>query len=296
MTNRPIRLGTRGSALALTQAQWVAERLSAFGCTLELCIIRTTGDRCSETPVEQFTSKGVFVAELEQALLRGEIDLAVHSMKDLPGELAAGLTIACVPARDDPRDVLVGRSAPTLALLPAGARVGTSSPRRRAQLRLLRPDLEYIDMRGNVDTRLRKLDAGQYDAVCLAAAGLHRLGLKARITEYFSPEAVVPAAGQGALALQTREDDSELRAVLAPLHHDATAWAVRAERTVLALLGGGCAAPFGVLATPCEAGLTLTAMLGDPSESSTIRIQLTGTNSPEALGQQMARRLRKKDG
>ncbi len=290
-TNPPIRLGTRGSKLALTQAQWVSERLCARGYVLELCVIRTSGDCSAETPVEQFTGKGVFVAELEQALLCGEIDLAVHSMKDLPGEMAVGLTIACIPPREDPRDVLVGHSASTLTALPAGARVGTSSLRRCVQLRQLRPDLECVDMRGNVDTRLRKLDEGQYDAICLAAAGLQRLGLAGRITEYFSPEVMVPAAGQGALALQTRDGDTELRTTLAPLHDDATARAVRAERTVLALLGGGCAVPFGVLATESTDGLTLMAALGDLSGEFIIREQLTGTGTPEELGREMARRL-----
>ena len=292
MKLRQILLGTRGSALALAQAQWVAERLRACGCAVEMRIIRTTGDAFADRPVAQFTGKGVFVAELEHALLRGEIDLAVHSMKDLPGEQTAGLAIACVPVREDPRDVLVGGRARLLSALPAGARVGTSSLRRRAQLCVLRPDLEFVDMRGNVDTRLHKLDEGQYDAICLAAAGLHRLGLAHRVTEYFSPDMVVPAAGQGALALQTRTGEVELHTALAHLHDDAAARAARAERTVLTLLDGGCAVPLGVLATASAGGLTLIAALCDPPGAPIIREQLTGAGTPEELGQEMARRLK----
>jgi len=288
MTDRPIRLGTRGSQLALTQSGWVADQLRGLGHTVDLHIIRTTGDRFAEKPVDQFTGKGVFVAELEHALLRGEIDLAVHSMKDIPGEMAEGLTIACVPVREDPRDVLVGRTAPTLATLPQGARLGTSSLRRRVQLHLVRPDLELVDMRGNVDTRLRKLDEGQYDAICLAAAGLHRLGLGARISEYFAPEIVLSAAGQGALALQTRTDDAEVISALAPLHDEATGLASRSERAVLAALGGGCSVPFGTLATVKDGCVVLTAVLCSTTSNAVVREELSSSGSPEELGREMA--------
>lgn len=292
MTDRPIRLGTRGSKLALTQSQWVAGQISRLGHTVDLQIIKTTGDRLAELPVDRFTSKGVFVAELEQALLRGDIDLAVHSMKDIPGEMADGLTIAVVPPREDPRDVLVGRTASTLAALPHGAWVGTSSLRRRVQLHHMRPDLELIDMRGNVDTRLRKLDEGQYDAICLAAAGLHRLGLNERITEYFNPEQMLSAAGQGALALQTRTDDAEVIAAIMPLHDAATGLAARTERTVLAALGGGCSVPFGVLATVVDDRISLTAVLFSPSGDEFLREHLTGADTPEEMGEEIVRRLR----
>ncbi|HOS44660.1 MAG TPA: hydroxymethylbilane synthase, partial [Armatimonadota bacterium] len=247
----PIRLGSRGSTLALTQSNGVADALARRGHPCAIIIIRTTGDRLAEQPIEALPGKGVFVNEIEQALRDRAVDLAVHSMKDLPGDMPAGLTIAAAPPREDTRDVLVGplQSPVTLASLPAGARLGTSSLRRKAQILALRPDLTVLDMRGNVDTRLRKLDDGHYDAIVLAAAGLHRLGLAARIHEYLPSPAVLPAAGQGALALQTRADDAALIAALAPLNDDATMRAARAERTVLAELGGGCAIPLGVLAT-----------------------------------------------
>lgn len=285
-----IRLGTRGSKLALTQSQDIADQLTALGCSVELQIIKTTGDRFPERPVEQFAGKGVFVAELEEALLRYEIDLGVHSLKDLPGEMTAGLVLAAVPVREDPRDAIIGRTAPILATLPSGARVGTSSLRRRAQILALRADLEMLEMRGNVDTRLRKLDEGQYDAICLAAAGLRRLGLADRITEYLDIADVLPAAGQGALALQTREDDKETRAAVAPLHDEAASLAVRAERTVLAALGGGCHVPLGVYGVVREGQVYLRAMLSSLDGVTLIHAEATSV-SPEEAGMQVARVL-----
>ncbi|HEY3376619.1 MAG TPA: hydroxymethylbilane synthase [Armatimonadota bacterium] len=287
-----LRLGTRGSALALAQAQWVADRLHAGGWDVSLDIIRTTGDRISERAFSPGDGKGVFVAEIERALLAGQIDLAVHSMKDLPGEMPPELCLAAVPAREDPRDVLVSRDGATLADLPPGAVIGTSSLRRRAQLLAARPELTISDMRGNIDTRLRKLEDGHYDAICLAAAGLHRLQLASRISEYLPVELMVPAVGQGALALQTRTDDTRLRAALAALNDAATEPAVTAERTVLAALGGGCSIPLGVLATVGPQGLTLRAALCSPDGRQTLRDTLHGTGEPEALGQALAERLR----
>ena len=285
---RPIYLGTRGSKLALTQSQWVADQCAQLGLTVSLRIIKTSGDAAPEQPVERFSGKGIFVAEIEQALLRGEVDLAVHSMKDLPGDDVTGLTIAATPLREDPRDVLIGRTAPTLDALPAGAVVGTSSLRRRAQILASRADLHMAEMRGNVDTRLRKLEAGQFDAICLAAAGMRRLGLAAHISEYFDIETVTPAVGQGALALQTRADDADLLAALAPLHDDATGLAVRAERQVLAAFGGGCEVPLGVYTTAHAGALTMTAVLCSLTGDQVVREHLQGTGTPEALGQQMA--------
>lgn len=290
MTSCTIRLGTRGSKLATTQSGGIAEQLRALGCNVEMVIIKTTGDRFPERPVEQFSGKGVFVAEIEQALLRHDIDLAVHSLKDLPGEMTPGLVLAATPMREDPRDVLIGRAAPTLAALPSGARIGTSSLRRRAQLLALRSDLEMLEMRGNVDTRLRKLDEGQYDAICLAAAGLRRLGLAERITEYFDTKDVLPAAGQGALALQTREDDVATRAAVAPLHDEATGLAVRAERAVLAALGGGCQLPLGVFATVLGGRIAIRAMLSSLDGATLIHAEGQGA-SPEDTGLQVAREL-----
>lgn len=282
-----IRLGTRGSKLALTQSQWVADQLIALGHDVTLQVIRTTGDRFAELPVDRFTGKGIFVAEIEQALLRHEVDLAVHSMKDLPGENVPGLVIAATPPREDPRDVLVGRVALTLAALPHGASVGTSSLRRRAQILALRPDLQMLEMRGNVDTRLRKLDEGQYDAICLAAAGLRRLGLGERITEAFDLRDVLPAAGQGILALQTREDDRAVREALAPLHDHAAGLAAQAERAALGALSGGCSVPFGAYAEAQGDTVTFRAVLASPDGTTLLHAEGTSTN-PEALGKSIA--------
>jgi hydroxymethylbilane synthase len=286
-----IRLGTRGSLLALTQSRWVAAQLEALGKTVVLEVIRTTGDRISERNFSPGDGKGVFVAELEHALLEGKIDIAVHSMKDLPGTMPEGLTLGAVPVREDPRDVLVGREAPTLDALPPGARVGTSSLRRRAQLLAARPDLQVADLRGNIDTRLRKLDDGQYAAICLAAAGLHRLGLGERITQYLDMDRMVPPVGQGALAVQARAGDDTMLTTLAAIHDEDTACAVRAERTVLAAFGGGCSIPLGVLATVEGGGLRLIATLCSPDGTRVIRETLTGIASPEALGGEISARL-----
>lgn len=289
--DQQIRLGTRGSALALTQSRWVAVELTREGWEVSLDIIRTTGDRIADRAFTPSDGKGVFVAEIERALLDHTVDLAVHSLKDLPGEMTAGLMLAAISMREDPRDVLVGRTAPTLAALPAGAVVGTSSLRRRAQLLAIRPDLQLAEMRGNVDTRLRKLDEGQYDAICLAAAGLHRLGLAARITEYLDTALMLPAVGQGALALQTRADDARVAAALQVMHHEPTARAVIAERTVLAALGGGCAIPLGVYAQADGPRLTISAVLCSLDGRTIIREHLAGEGDPAALGTQMAQLL-----
>ncbi|MHB9024822.1 MAG: hydroxymethylbilane synthase [Armatimonadota bacterium] len=291
MSKGTIRLGTRGSLLALTQSRWVARQLEELGYTVPLEIIKTTGDRITDRIFTPGDGKGVFVAELERALQQGDIDLAVHSMKDLPGEMPDDLTLAAVPPREDPRDVLVGRTAPTLAALPAHAVIGTSSLRRRAQLLAARKGLKIADLRGNIDTRLRKLDEGQYDAICLAAAGLHRLGLQERITEYLSLDMMVPPVGQGALALQTRADDARVINALQPLHDENTHRAVRAERKVLAALGGGCSIPLGVLGKADGEKLTLTAVLCSTDGSKVIREELAGSWTPEEIGVAMAELL-----
>lgn len=281
-------LGTRGSALALVQAHWMVDRIERLGWEVTLRVIRTAGDRIADRAFIPADGRGVFVADIEQALLEGAIDVALHSLKDLPADMHPGLAIAAVPVRADPRDVLVGRVAPTLATLPPGAILGTSSLRRRAQLTAMRPDLAIVDMRGNVDSRLRKLDAGDYDAICLAAAGLLRLNLAARITEYL--DLVLPAPGQGALALQARADDYPLLDELSILIHDETDRAVRAERAVLAAIGGGCRVPLGALATIDDDMLTLVAVLG-ADDGSLLREEITATGDPEAIGRCLAERL-----
>src|SRR5512142_152179 len=244
-----VRIGTRGSALALAQANWVKGQVEKQhpGLLAELVIIKTSGDRFVDAAIQAMGGKGVFTKEIEDALLRREIDIAVHSMKDLPTELAPGLAVAAVPRREDPRDVLISASGAGLRELPAGASVATASLRRQAQLRHYRSDLSLVDIRGNVDTRLRKLDAGAIDALIMAAAGLKRLGRDDRITEFIPSEICVSAAAQGALALEARADGTQ-DAVVSFLHDPETFAEVTAERSFLRRLGGGCQVPVGARA------------------------------------------------
>lgn len=242
---RPIRVGTRASLLARTQTEWFVAQLRRLGQAVEVETISTQGDTRSDVPIAAIGGDGVFVRELERALLERRIDVAVHSLKDMPTEETAGLEVSCVPVRATPFDVLVAREPCTLESLPAGAVVGTSSVRRVAQVRALRGDLVIRPLRGNVDTRLRRLDAGDYDCLVLAGAGLERLGLGGRITHTLEPDGFWPAVSQGALGVQIRRDDDRLRAALAPLDDPATHRAVRAERSCLATLAGGCLAPIG---------------------------------------------------
>ncbi|HSJ64821.1 MAG TPA: hydroxymethylbilane synthase [Gemmatimonadaceae bacterium] len=263
---RPLVVGTRGSALALAQTATVvaALRTSRPNVSCEIRRITTKGDVMRDVPLATIGGRGVFADAIEDALRAGEIDFAVHSAKDLPSTTSAGLTIAAAPEREDPRDVLVSRAG-NLRDLPAGARVGTSSQRRACQLLAARPDLRIRDLRGNVDTRLRKLDAGEYDAIVLAGAGLRRLGLADRVTEWLAPHTMLPAPGQGALAIECREDDAEIRRLLAPLDHEPTATALAAERGFLARLGAGCAAALAALATIGESGaLRVRGVIGSP--------------------------------
>ena len=240
---RPLRLGTRRSALATTQSSWVADALRRNGYEVELVEITTHGD-VNRAPLAQIGGTGVFVSALRDALLAGAVDLAVHSLKDLPTAAADGLVLGAVPEREDPRDVLVAAGR-TLAELPHGARVGTGSPRRRALLLALRPDLDVIAVRGNIDTRIGYADSGELDAVVLAAAGLARIGRSGEVSETFGPAEFVPAPGQGALAVECRADDAEVVAALAALDVPAVRRAVAAERQVLASLEAGCSAPVG---------------------------------------------------
>jgi len=240
-----IRLGTRASALARWQADWVAAALTRLGHIVTLVPITTSGDRQTDKPVHELGGVGLFTKEIQRALLDDTIDLAVHSLKDLPTDAVPGLTLAAVPKRASPADVLVSGDGKLLADLPPGATIGTSSLRRRAQLLHARPDLAPVDVRGNVDTRLRKLEAGQYEALVLAEAGLTRLGLHARITQVLSPAIMLPAPGQGALALESRTDDKATQDAVAPLIDPASLAAVLAERELLRALAGGCLAPVG---------------------------------------------------
>lgn len=276
-----MRLGTRGSALAVTQSETVADRLRALGHEVELVRIKTGGD-VERGSLTTLGSLGVFAAELRTRLLTGEVDFAVHSLKDLPVAPVPGLVIAAVPERADHRDVLCARDGLTLAQLPAGARVGTGSPRRVSQLRALRPDLAYVDVRGNLGTRLARVGAGDLDAVVLAAAGLERLGLAERITEHLP---LLPAPGQGALAVECRADDHATLAVLAALDHAPTRLAVEEERAALAALGGGCAAPIAALAAGDRLEAAVFAVDGQRRERTVVALG-------RGAGERAARRLR----
>jgi hydroxymethylbilane synthase len=276
---RTWKLGTRGSALALTQARLVAAALTAAqpGVQIEIVTITTKGDVRTDVPLAAIGGSGLFAAELESALRAGEIDFAVHSAKDLPSTLAPDMALAAFLEREDPRDVVVSRAGvgATLRDLPHGARVGTSSPRRACQLRAARADLTLLDIRGNVDTRLRKLDAGDYDAIVLAAAGLRRLGLIGRATEHLAPADMLPQVGQGAIAVEIRADDADTCALVATLDHAPTRVAVTAERAFLARLGAGCTAPTAAHATLHDDGtLSVEGMIG-AADGHTLRRRLT---------------------
>ncbi len=274
-------IASRGSQLALWQARWVSAQLFAAGQECRIEIIRTTGDKITDVPLAKVGTKGLFTKEIEEALLDGRAHLAVHSLKDLPTELPAGLVLAAVPQREDPRDAVVGRK---LADLPSGARVGTSSLRRAAQLRQLRPDLQVESVRGNLDTRLRKLDEGQYDAILLAAAGLKRLGWGDRIAEILPPAQMCPAVGQGALAIETRAGFD----AVAVLDHADTHTAVMAERAVLGALGGGCQVPIGAYAQVSENRVHILATVAAPDGTQVIRASAEG---PSTEAQQIGARV-----
>ena len=275
-------LGTRGSLLATTQSRGVARALTEqAGAEVELQIIRTRGDEIQDRPLPEIGGKGLFTAELDRALLDGRIHLAVHSLKDLPTDAPPGLTIACIPEREDPRDVLVGPAGSAVSLegLPDGAVLGTSSLRRKAMARAFRPDLEIRDVR----------DEGLYDALVLAAAGIRRLGKEERIGEWLERTAWLPAPGQGALGIVTRADDDETRALLAPLNDPATEAAVRAERALLARLEGGCQVPIAALGLPYGPGLRLWGLVASTDGRRVVRADRTGSSEePEALGIEVA--------
>jgi hydroxymethylbilane synthase len=288
-------LGTRGSPLARWQAEHVAERLGRAwpGLVVDIVVIKTEGDRSTDMLRPASFGKGIFVKEIEDALLRGTIDLAVHSLKDLPTETPPGLELAAIPERHDARDALVCRSARRVEDLPNGALVATGSPRRRCQLLHARKDLRFVPVRGNVDTRLRKLDDGEFDALVLAVAGIERLGLTDAPYAPIPFSLCLPAPGQGALAIETRADDAATRGRVTPLGHPATARCVAAERGFLAALGAGCLAPAGALATIAGNTLVLDAMVGTPDGTAQRRARSEGAvGDAEALGEALARRLR----
>lgn len=294
MSRRTFRIGTRGSRLALLQTEiaLAALRAACPDLAYEVKTVPTQGDLDARTSLAAMGGRSVFVAELERALLQGEIDMAVHSLKDLPTRLPEGLTVAAVPQRADPRDALVSRGGEGLGALPPGAVVGTGSPRRAAQLQNLRPDIVIADIRGNVDTRIRKVREGQYAAAVLAAAGLERLGLLGEAVELFDPDVFLPAAGQGAIAIEVRADDVEALA-LARAADDPRAHAcVRAERAFERRLGGGCHAAVAALATWEGDRMRLRGLVADPAATVLLRAEACGLpEEAESLGERLAERL-----
>jgi hydroxymethylbilane synthase len=293
-----LRIGSRGSKLALWQTHHIADRLRAAGHEVEIEIIRTLGDAMQHVPFAEVgtadrDAKGMFTREIEEALYAERIDLAVHSLKDLPTELAAPFTIAAIPERVDPRDAFVSVNYESFEALPQGARIGTSSLRRQAQLKAQRADVECVEFRGNVDTRLRKLAEGQVDAIILASAGLERLGLTAHRRECFSPLVLCPAAGQGALGIEARAGDERTLAALDFLNHEGTRYAVTAERAALAGLGGGCQVPIGIHCFAGDEGYSVVAAVAAPDGSEVLRVVLDRQTEllPDALGKKVAEEL-----
>lgn len=290
---RPLTVGTRGSKLALVQTALVIEALAraAPDVRVEVRVIRTEGDRNQRDSLTAIGGRGVFVREIEEQLLASEIDFAVHSLKDLPATQPLGICLAAVPERADARDVLISRNGEALDQLPNGARIGSSSERRSSQMLALRPDLQNRNIRGNVDTRLRKLDEGQYDAIVVAAAGIERLELKARISQYFDATEMLPAVAQGALVVECRENDP-LRELLAPLDHAPTRTAVTAERAFLRGLGGGCQLPIAAHATLEGGELRLEGLVAQRDGKRIVRDAVAGAaNAAEALGAELAERV-----
>jgi hydroxymethylbilane synthase len=292
-----LRIGSRGSPLALVQAREVQSRLAAAAKVdvdrIAIEVIRTTGDRVQDRPLADVGGKGLFTKEIEEALLAGAIDLAVHSSKDMPTVLPAGLTLAAFLPREDARDAFIGRTAKTLAGLPAGAVVGTASPRRQALVKRLRPDLKVETLRGNVETRLRKLDAGAFDATILAVAGLKRLGLLAAATEILGLRTFPPAVAQGAIGIETRADDASTRGLVAAINHADTAAAIAAERAFLAVLDGSCRTPIGGHAVVSGASLRFHGIIVKPDGSAAFEVLREGSvATAEQIGADAGRELR----
>ncbi|PJG68076.1 hydroxymethylbilane synthase [Acinetobacter seifertii] len=291
---KTLKIATRQSPLALWQAEHIRARLQELhpDLTVELVKFVTQGDKILDTPLAKIGGKGLFVKELEAALLDGRADLAVHSMKDVPMALPEGLTLAVICEREDPLDAFVSNQFEKFADLPQGARVGTSSLRRKSQILKQRPDLQIIDLRGNVGTRLGKLDDGQYDAIILASAGLKRLGLENRIRHTIEPNVSLPAVGQGALGLECRADDQEVLALIQPLLHIVTDVCVRAERAFNAYLEGGCQVPIAGYATLQDGKIHIEGRVGSPDGQTLLRAEMTDeAHNAQQLGENLARNL-----
>ncbi|MBZ5523643.1 MAG: hydroxymethylbilane synthase [Acidobacteriia bacterium] len=285
-----LRIGSRGSQLALWQANHVADLLRAQGHTVSIDVIKTTGDKITDVALSMVGTKGMFTKEIEEALAGGSVDLAVHSLKDLPTELQPEFHLAAVMKREDPRDAFVSSNFFDLSELPDGARVGTSSLRRQSQLLAYRNDLQVLPLRGNIDTRMKKVQAGEYDAIILAAAGVSRLALNPDITCRIPPELICPAAGQGALGIEIRNGDAQTLELLKFLDDSEARATTSCERTLLQALGGGCQVPIGALAEARSGKLVLNAMVGRPDGSQILRYHAEGRD-PEKLGKEAAAAL-----
>ncbi len=291
---KSLRLGTRKSLLALTQSRWVKKQIESCwpDITVSLVEITTKGDKILDVPLAKVGGKGLFVKEIEDSIIRGDVDLAVHSLKDVPTELPDGLEVSVFPRREDYRDAFISNVADSIDELPKEAVIGTSSLRRMAQIKALRPDIRIESLRGNLDTRIKKLEEGMFDAIILAAAGLNRLGLGNRISSLLDPSIVLPAIGQGALGIEFRSDDGEMRRILGAIHHEETATCVRAERAFLARLEGGCQVPIGALARLRGDKLSLEGMVANETGSIVIRKALEGSrHDPTALGNELGQTI-----
>ena len=292
--NKTLKIGTRGSALALTQSGWVADRIRKRhpGVAVELVTIRTKGDIMQDVSLVQIGGKGLFIKEIEEALLRGDIDIAVHSMKDVPAELPEDLEIGVTPPREDPRDVLISRNNRKLEEMHHGARIGTCSLRRGFQLRNRMPDLDIVPLRGNLDTRIRKIETEDLDGVIVAAAGIRRMGWVAKASQFIPVEVMLPAVGQGVLGIETRRDDARVREVVAFLHDPVTACEVGAERAFLKRLGGGCQLPIAAFAKKNGGEIALAGLVGSPDGRVMIRHAVKGpAREFEALGRELAENI-----
>ena len=294
-----LKIGTRGSSLALTQARWVAERLKEQtpGLGVDIIVIKTKGDIMQDVPLAKIGGKGLFVKEIEDALLRGEIDIAVHSMKDVHAELPEGLEISVMPEREDPRDVLISNDGRKIEDMPQGARIGTGSLRRGFQLRSLFPGMEIVPLRGNLDTRIRKIQSENLNGIIVAAAGMRRMGWTDRITQYIPVEIMLPSVGQGVLGIELRKNDDYTRNAVSFINHPQTWIEVSAERAFLKRLGGGCQLPIAAYGVKQEDNLTITGLLGSPDGRFTIKDEVAGYfNDAEAMGETLAERLLAKGG
>lgn len=294
-SEKKLRVGTRRSALAKSQTQSIIKQLLEIHPQLKIHVVEivTTGDKILDSALSRMPGKGVFVKEIEDKLLTREIDLAVHSMKDLPTEFPAGLKIGAITERVDPRDVFVTRFQKNLEEMPAGAKIGTSSLRRKSQLLALRPDFQIIDIRGNIDTRLRKSETSEYDGIILAAAGLTRMGWQDRIQKYLDFDVMIPAVGQGAVGVEIREDDHETESLLKPLNHRLTEIAVTAERKFLAAMGGGCQTPMGGFCEITGGQIVFRAFVADEDGGHFKKVKMTGSiDEADVIAEKAAMRLK----